>query len=226
MAVNRFWLYSKLATVAVLLSGALFMFAVSSGIAPCNKLFAQTTSCNVGDTETFTGPTQFQGELEVGATPTAGSAGQAIFSQGSGSPPEWGYSTVWIYKGADESVAGSTTLQNDDQLFFTAAANGVYLMELYLRAGETSAGDIKFSLAGAGATSWCIASSAGNPVCGTPESGTISISNSGDEIYGRIVFLLTASAGGGTVNLQWAQASASGTTTMDEQTSMAVTRLS
>jgi hypothetical protein len=39
---------------------------------------------------------------------------------------------VTITKASDESVTGSTTLQDDDELFFTTASGGVYLIELLI----------------------------------------------------------------------------------------------
>lgn len=132
MAVDKFWFRSRLVLIGLLLSGALFMFALSSGLAPCQRVFAQSTSCQVGDTETFTGPTSFEDEINVGATPGAGSAGQVLVSGGSSASPEWASLVQQVLKTSDETDAGSP-VQSDDELLFAAEANKVYSVHLGLR---------------------------------------------------------------------------------------------
>lgn len=132
MAVDKFWFRSRLVLIGLLLSGALFMFAVSSGLAPCQRVFAQSTSCSVGDTETFTGPTTFSDEINVGATPGPGSDGQVLVSGGASTSPEWTSLVQQVLKTADETDGGSP-VQSDDELLFPALANKVYSVRLGLR---------------------------------------------------------------------------------------------
>jgi hypothetical protein len=51
-------------------------------------------------------------------------------------PSDWNAAHVdgwtWVIKGSDENVTSSTTLQNDDELFFTAASGTVYEIEIIL----------------------------------------------------------------------------------------------
>lgn len=50
----------------------------------------------------------------------------------------------YVLKAADESVTSSTTLQNDDHLFFTIPQAGTYLVDAYLYASSAAnaAGDL------------------------------------------------------------------------------------
>ena len=127
--VSRYSFRARLVTLGVLLAGALFMFALSSGLAPCQRAFAQSTSCSVGDTETFTGAVTFEDEVNVGATPGPGTAGEALISGGASSPPEWQAAfPERITKTADETV-NNGGLQDDDDLIFTVEANSIYHIE-------------------------------------------------------------------------------------------------
>lgn len=53
-----------------------------------------------------------------------------------------------VRKTADETVTGSTTLQNDDQLLFAVAANEAWIFELWVVFDGDASGDAKFSLVG------------------------------------------------------------------------------
>jgi hypothetical protein len=52
----------------------------------------------------------------------------------------------YVLKTADESVASSTTLQNDNHLAYTVGATGTYVFDLWLycTSAANAAGDIKF----------------------------------------------------------------------------------
>lgn len=49
---------------------------------------------------------------------------------------------ITLFKTATESVTSSTTLQNDDQLFFSVAANSRYTIEGFIVYDGASAGDL------------------------------------------------------------------------------------
>jgi hypothetical protein len=158
VSINKYWYRSKLATAAVILSLAILAFAVSSGLAPCSRVFAQSTSCNAGDTETFTGATSFtdsvaitgaitvggdatfSDEINVGAAPGPGSANQVLASAGAAAPPEWtslgdlltGGGPTYVYKTADEDHNGYPA-QNDDHLFFAVEADSLYALIITLK---------------------------------------------------------------------------------------------
>jgi hypothetical protein len=51
---------------------------------------------------------------------------------------------LMVRKTADESVVSSTALQNDDNLFMSVEANGVYRVEFNLMFSGVAAGDIRF----------------------------------------------------------------------------------
>src|SRR5262245_15271614 len=48
-------------------------------------------------------------------------------------------------KTANESVTSSTTLQNDDELFVSVAANSTYLVQCYIKCDGAATGDIKLN---------------------------------------------------------------------------------
>jgi hypothetical protein len=86
----------------------------------------------------------------VGAT---GATGPTGVSGGAGATGSTGPSdtTSWtsVVKASDESVSGSTVLQNDDELFFTATSGGIYEFELVLIYASPAGGgtpDIRFGL--------------------------------------------------------------------------------
>lgn len=132
MAVTKHWYLTRLTLLMLIASAALLMFMVSSSLAPCSRVFAQSTSCSVGDTETFTGPTSFSDEINVGATPGPGAAGQVMVSAGASAPPEWASLAQTVLKTADETDA-SAPVQSDDELLFAVAANKVYSVQVGLR---------------------------------------------------------------------------------------------
>lgn len=73
----------------------------------------------------------------------AGTAGLVLTAQGAGINPvytEVGAAALVIRKTANESVVNSTVLQNDNHLFFPAAANEVWVYDLYIlvRASSTT----------------------------------------------------------------------------------------
>lgn len=141
--------------------------------------------------------------------------------------------TRYIAKTADETVTGSTTLQNDDHLVLPVVANAVYTfdLDLYMTDSADVVGDFKMSFtcptgatfdmhgAGAHVTDLGGGTSSNGEWIGklatTSAGATIAfgVSNPGPtaaRVYGRLVMGGTA----GNLQLQWAQnaSDASGTT--------------
>lgn len=128
--VNQSWYKRRLLLLALLVAAAVFTFAVSSSLAPCQRAFAQT-SCDVGDTETFTGPTSFNDEILVGSTPSAGTAGQVMVSGGAGAAPEWDYAQVILtaYKTADETISTDAAPNADTDLVLVLESGTLYAFD-------------------------------------------------------------------------------------------------
>lgn len=102
---------------------------------------------------------------------------------------------VSVRKTADESVGPSTTLQDDDALFFTAVAGGRYLVEVYLDLySDNAAPDFK----------WAITVPAGATQLLFDGASPVDLAAATDKYY-YIRFLLIVSTTGGAVKLQWAQ---------------------
>jgi hypothetical protein len=118
-----------------------------------------------------------------------------------------------VTKASDESVASSTTLQNDDELFFTAVSGGLYDIELYLiYASPAGAGTPDFKVAlGEDATtrgvaqfvSLSAADGANTNVFGMNQTGN---TTAGTAAANRAIKLWGWYVGnGGTFRLLWAQ---------------------
>lgn len=133
-----------------------------------------------------------------------------------------------IFKGTSESVTSSITLQDDDVLTFTMAAGVTYEIELFLSVSGNTAGDFKSAWtmpADATGLKQCmgpaIDTSAGwvsrNDTNGRFTSHgfstavTYHIESNGSFIWERAY---TSSATGGTMRLQWAQATSNATATV------------
>jgi hypothetical protein len=127
-----------------------------------------------------------------------------------------------IRKPLAESVTSSTTVQNDDDLFFAAEANAVYVVDCYLNAHQTIADGTAIDLK----VQWSVpASSTGTRLCWGPTVGMTDrtntsmvsaahaftsvrtygcdISSETVAIYEHLVIETDSTAGN--VQLQWAQ---------------------
>lgn len=210
MELNQtLWFRTKLATAAVLVSAALLMFAVSAGVAPCRSVFAQSTSCNVGDAETFSGPITLQDEINAGATPGPGSEFNLLQSAGAGTSPEW--RSAGLVKAASETVNNSATLQNDDDLVIAVEASAIYQVAGVITFSSGTTPDFKFG--------WTVPSGtiidgvvtdlpngAGtNEIKTFSESGSTLLSATGSDVAASILFTIVTSSTAGSVQLQWAQ---------------------
>lgn len=139
---------------------------------------------------------------------------------------------AWIpryaLKTGNESVTSSTTLQDDDQLTLTVAANKTYSFDGKLIISGATAGDFRwaftfpagatFALGGYGLAAAATTTSGDVETTTFPSavSGTlistfgVSATGSGVHIFG----LLTTGANAGSITLQWAQGTSSGTPTV------------
>jgi hypothetical protein len=112
-----------------------------------------------------------------------------------------------VKKIADETVTSSTTFQDDDHLFFTAATNSVYRIEFDLFIGSTSATPqlkVQMTLPASATIAWNQ-----NPQQGTSPQGfqaaSIVLLVPNQDAQGRISGWITTAGTGGTCRLQWAQ---------------------
>jgi len=132
---------------------------------------------------------------------------------------------VFKRKAVDESVTSSVTLQNDDDLVAAVVASATYLVEWDLRIDGATAGDFKYAWTGpAGATMRWV--SLGHAVgdttnvaqtttdvaaIGTTVShGTLGTGVS-SHVHGSGILIVSTTAG--SLQLQWAQDTSSGTAT-------------
>ena len=131
-------------------------------------------------------------------------------------------------KSADETVTSSTTLQNDDHLVVSVAANTTYLLEFVFMFNANASGDLKttFTVPSGTTGSLCATTDAGSSAGISMTSVPVWDGTGADEqarLWGRIV----TSAAAGTVRLQWAQNASFGTGTILRNGSfLRITRIS
>jgi hypothetical protein len=109
------------------------------------------------------------------------------------------------YKPTDQSLASSTTLQDDNALSLTLTANGIYRFLCWLYITGTTA---KVSFAFSGSAQWSTVNGGGVVTSSGSVSG--SYAAGGWLLAGTI----TAASGGDTLQLEWAQNSSSATATV------------
>lgn len=126
-------------------------------------------------------------------------------------------------KSADESVTSSTTLQDDDELFFAVTASSIWVANFYLAHEAATAGDIKYEVTvPSGATGFIqiigmdpttVASI--RALASTAPIGGLAIGGLGAGTLGcsLVSVSVSVSATPGDVKLQFAQQSSSGTAT-------------
>jgi hypothetical protein len=132
--------------------------------------------------------------------------------------------TITVIKSADESVTSSTTLQNDDHLVASLAANATYIVDGFLMifGSSASAGDLKLDFTiPSGATMkytsfGVVASSPAVQYEATVNANTTArvVGTNGSADMGcNIRAYITVSSTSGNVQLRWAQNSSNGTAT-------------
>lgn len=125
---------------------------------------------------------------------------------------------LFVVKTAIESVASSTTLQNDDELFLPLAANAKYKFNSWIESDGSTAADIKMAFTvPAGAvinwTSWGAPSGVGTPwtthshavISASGTSFSYAVAGAGTPLVCRPAGFLTTSGTSGNLQLQWAQ---------------------
>jgi hypothetical protein len=132
--------------------------------------------------------------------------------------PAGGAGATIVRKTADEAVNNSTVLQDDNHLLLAVGANEVWLFEFYLlQQSVSTTADIKFGFSypagctiywGIPSENWVGVATANDPTSVTIETGTRSkgTGNRTQAIWMSAIVVNGANAG--TVNLQWAQATA------------------
>ena len=135
------------------------------------------------------------------------------------------------YKTADETIASSTTLQNDDELFVTVAANAAYRLQHDFVFNSGTTPDIKFTYSlpsgGAGKViGWAHNTSNVIFTFNGLATATYSLSGIAAVAFVRVSGYITTSSAG-TVQVQWAQnTSDPGSTTVLAGSSLQLTRVS
>lgn len=137
--------------------------------------------------------------------------------------------TLFAYKTADESVGSSTTVQDDDHLFVTVAANSIYRVFAHLIYSARSDTDIKYGWVGptGAALRWnAIAQDSANTgLTGTTYWGSDDITQLGHTAGGAgaenttymgswVWGILRTAGTAGTFKLQWAQSVSNATSTI------------
>jgi hypothetical protein len=145
---------------------------------------------------------------------------------------------VFVRKSADESLNTSVTLQNDDELLFAIGATETWTFEFVLFVVGITTNDFRVAVVGpAGSTGWYTAV---RNVTGDPSSGNLGINASANYatpagfisqtavgVTGMVLVkgLIRTTGTSGTVNLQWAQGTSSGTdVTVEEDSYMEARR--
>ncbi len=217
---SRVWYPLGASTVFLAIGVFLLFYVLSLQISPCGQTVAHAATCSVGDDETFTGPVTFEKEINAGSTPVPGTAGQVLISNGPGVGPDWTDIFTTVVKSADETLTTDTTLQDDDDVTFIAAANSVYYIDALLFVNSPTAADFKFAWtvpAGATADGHVLGhdAAADEEIKTFVEAAsqfmpTLSVT---DDIITMKLIVQTAGTSGA-VTLQWAQNASSGTTTV------------
>lgn len=190
--------------------------------------FLGRITAGAGDTEELTG-TQATTLLDAftsalkGLAPASG-GGTANFLRADGTWTTPGGTNPWtlVKKSADETLATSTTLQNDDHLLFAVSANTKYAFRLALFINTPAAADYKYTFTGPASPT--LIQFGHNDIAGDSTSdvevsaagfGTsINVSAASTVHIAEIHGVLQNGANAGTVTLQWAQLASSGTTTV------------
>lgn len=126
--------------------------------------------------------------------------------------------TLYVRKTANESVTSSTTLQDDDHLLLSVAANATYLVELMLIYDGATTGDIKivftmpsgatFDGLPGGVTTGAATQSASVKLAHiqSTEEGLGAVgTGAGNRVVAHAIGVLQVGSTAGTFRLQWAQ---------------------
>lgn len=153
----------------------------------------------------------------------AGTDGQFLKTQGAAANPVWadvgaftGFSSIeLVRKSADETVNNSSTLQNDDTLLVSLAANENVHFTMYLRINSGTTPDFQYAFtvptaATVGHNFWF----GTNPVDETQGSGTPEVvATTGNDQSFVVQGFVANGANAGNLQLQWAQSIANASDT-------------
>lgn len=155
-----------------------------------------------------------------------GTSGQFLQTQGTGANPQWASVTAppWtiVKKTSDQTITSSTTLVNDTQLFFTAAANTTYAVQCVYSLSMTSGIGFKVGITGPASPTRVRATSfitGGTFTQGGEITayGTIVSNTTGGPSFVYISMIIINGPTAGTVTMQIAQAASSASSTVFEQ---------
>lgn len=217
-----------LSVLAMTVALVALFYTFATQATPC----ANAATCNVGDTETFTNATTFEGEINVGATPGPGTAGQVLASAGASTSPDWAFISTTLSKAADETVTTTTTLQDDDDLSFAVEANKRYAVWGGILVNTGTTPDIKVQLTSPASATFDgtilndISSTSNATIELLVESGTTALTGAGADRWHSFSGTLVVAGTAGSATLQWAQnTSDGGNTTVKAGSWLAYTEL-
>lgn len=130
----------------------------------------------------------------------------------SGFPIEWQI----IRKTSDETVNNSTTLQNDDILFWSVGANDVWVFTLYIRGDSSAIADLKvgWSVPASTVMSWKDVNTAEAAAELTAASTDVFDGQGAGTAFTAVIQgVMVVSTTAGTAQLQWAQNTAEASNT-------------
>lgn len=166
----------------------------------------------VAEGATFDPAVTFAGAVTMsGGVTVSGGVGQVLFAR----------------KTADESVASSTTLQDDDHLTLSVAASAFYQAELFMIFdGDATTGDLKIQFSAPAGAAFSYGTLSPHTDQTSTTSSTMKVAEqtlaaastygcmgSGTNIIGRASGLLVTSGTAGTFKLTWAQNGSTATAT-------------
>lgn len=127
---------------------------------------------------------------------------------------------LWALKTVAESVASSTTLQNDDALFVSVLANTTYKLKCHMIINTVSAASFKLDLTLPAGTTWrpgsfICGSASANLQMGPMNTAAITgITGTGVDTIVEFEAAIQVAGTAGTVQLRWAQNVSNGTSTV------------
>jgi hypothetical protein len=116
-----------------------------------------------------------------------------------------------VRKTALETVNNSTTLQNDDEIFWTPATSAVYQLELVVMYNSGTIPDLKlaFTVPTGAALTWAALyvdpSSGSMTVSANLTTGVLAIGGTAGDVHCLVQGVLVMSTTAGNLQLQWAQ---------------------
>jgi len=194
---------------------------ISGGLTLGTSAIAGTVNLQdgIGNGLTLQNGTQ-TGNLTFTLPGNYGTANQCLKTDGTGilTFEDCPVGSITVVKTLDEPLTTSTTLQDDNELTFNALANEVWTVEFTLQATSNTTADYKFAVtAPAGSTCYVGANNIEGAqtktqkACGVSTGNMSSVNNTDNY---KVIATVNVGATAGPITLQWAQNTASGTTTV------------